>query len=273
MIRRALPFLFVVACSNNNHANVDAPVKHDAPAVDAPAVDAPPPDAPPPPRAGLVFITESQANGATPASAGAGAVFADNSGFGTTAGTNGACTHYTNTQSKGYSAGTITITGTASPITLNPTGVKPAVQYSSAAMVPNPAFVAGATITITGAGGPDFPAFTMTAVGPATLAGFTPSTTPISRAAGYTATWTAGAGPGMWVYLVGLTGQTFDILLCRVPDTGSYTVAPASLALLAASDTMAAVIVARVDEVTMASPNVTAFLGTAVTGNPVALTP
>ncbi len=97
------------------------------------------------------------------------------------------------------------------------------------------------------------PTFSISTTAPATLAGFVPPTTPISRAAGYTATWTAGTGPLLEVVLEAGT----DVLTCTVPDNGSYTVEPASLALLPADATTVEVFVARSSQASLTTPNVT----------------
>ena len=62
---------------------------------------------------------------------------------------------------------------------MTPSGVGPDVQYEAAATIPNPIYTAGASITVTAAGGPDVPAFNATVVAPAALEGYTPPATTI----------------------------------------------------------------------------------------------
>lgn len=251
------------ACSTVSPTTIDAPPPHpDAPA-DA-AIDAPTP------RAGIVFLQQGTIMNAASAAAGAG--FVEGSPFGTPLGTSGACTAYTTPHTKGLSAGSIAITGTAMPLTLVPSGTATGVTYQASPKAPSPLFAAGASIGVAAPGTADFPAFSATLTGPAALAGFTAPTS-ISRAAGYTATWTAGSGPGIWVYLIGTSGPAIDLLLCKVPDTGSYAIAPAALALLPSTDTKALVIVGRTAEVELTSPTVTVFAASYLGSGPIPLNP
>ena len=117
--------------------------------------------------------------------------------------------------------------------------------------MPKPAFTAGATVTFTAAGGPDVGAFTASVTAPATLAGYTPPTT-MSRA-GYTATWTAGSGPGIWVILAAIDGSAGgDGVVCRVDDTGSFTVPASTFAMIPSTATTGFVGVGRVAPTTVA---------------------
>ena len=149
------------------------------------------------------------------------------------------------------------------------------VKYTTAPNpLPSPLFTTGATLTVT-APGADFPAFNTTLTAPAAVAGFTPPTT-ISRAAGYHATWTTGAGPLIWVFVVIPIGSAEDLLLCEVPDNGSYTVTSTALGLIPASATQALVALIRLDKKHITNTNgyvdVVAFDG--VAGNNTAtLTP
>jgi len=111
-------------------------------------------------------------------------------------------------------------------------GTAPGVTYDAAA--PANLFNPGATINVQAAGGPDVGAFTATAVAPASVTGFTPPTT---RTNGTRLTWTAGTGPKMMLALIGFTAQRFRIVLCRVNDTGSYTLSASNLALIPAAST------------------------------------
>src|SRR5262249_46487517 len=109
----------------------------------------------------------------------------------------------------------------------------------------------GATISVTAAGG-DFPAFSGTVTGPGTLAGYTVPTT-ISRA-GYTATWTAGSGPKIWVFVIGLASTTTTDIICRGDDTGTFTIPPSTFALLPAAADQGVAAVARVAELDLTTP-------------------
>ncbi len=134
-------------------------------------------------------------------------------------------------------------------------------------MVPANVYADGATINVAAAGG-EFPAFSGSLTAPATLAGFTVPTT-VSRA-GYTAHWTAGAGPKVWLIISGGSG---DSLLCRVDDTGTLVVPSSSLALLPAAITQVAVGLARVSEQTISTPDVSIFVVSIITSGLVTLTP
>ena len=241
----------LVACSDPAHAP-DAAVAHDA-AHDAAPDSRPdaPIDAAPAPAVGMVEVSQGTGDGS--AGAGATASFGPTALFGPVVGTDGPCTIYSLAQDMpGFSAGAITITGTASTITLDPTGTAPSVSYSPTAAVPKPAFTAGATITVTAAGGPDVGAFTASTTAPATLAGFTAPTT-MSRA-GYTATWTAGAGPSIWVIVAAFDGSSGagNGIVCRVDDTGSFTVPASTFAMVPATATTGFVGIGRVSPMTMA---------------------
>jgi len=221
----------VAACCNSNHGMIDAPNEP----VDAHA-DAPPDvaiDAPPRATAGMIQI--SQGTGAGSAQSSVDANFST-SLFGTPAGTDGPCTLYPTAGAKQkFSAGTISITGTVSAITLSPSGTAPNVSYT-AGTIPDPVFTAGATISVSGAGGPDVGAFSGSVTAPAALAGYTAPTTSISRS-GYTATWTAGSGPAIWVIAAGFNSISGagDIVICQVADNGSFTIPSTTFAMLPAS--------------------------------------
>ena len=219
---------------------IDAPVS----AVDAPNVDVPV-DVPSPPAwtSGGISIVQGQPANYHRALA----VFASVPVLGTTNGSNGPCIAYQDLPDSGLSAGTLAVAGTTAALSLVPSGTPPLVHYDPQPSPSFPLFAAGATITVTA------PTFTIDTTAPADLAGFVPPTTAISRAAGYIATWTAGAGPLLEVVLQAGVGQ----LVCTVPDTGSYTVDPASLALLPAAATSVEVYVARGAHASLATPNVT----------------
>jgi hypothetical protein len=240
-MRTTLLTCLLAACSNPSPSHTDAPVKNDA--ADAPAsVDAPAqPDAPTVATGGLVTLGLFHAGSVTTGDA--TAQFVAGSIYGETLGASGGCTLYNNPPTSGLSAGEITVTGTTTSVTLSPSGTP--VKYATSTL-PMPLFAAGATLTVTAAGA-NFPAFTTTVTAPSPLAGFsTPSS--ISRGAGYTAAWTAGTAH-VWVLISAEIGAgNADLLLCKVADTGSFTVTPAALALFPQSVTSVAVSLARVGE-------------------------
>ncbi len=238
----------LAACGNSHHGTPDAPKEP----VDA-HVDAPPDvaiDAPPKAMAGMIEV--SQGTSAGKAQSTANAHFSTTL-FGTPAGTDGPCTLYpTASTQQNYSGGTISITGTASAITLTPTGTVPNVSYSPTATVPDPVFTAGATIAVSGAGGTDVGAFSGSVTAPATLAGYTVPATSISRS-GYTATWTAGSGPAIWVIAAGfnMMSGVGDIIICKVADNGSFTIPSTTFAMLPSSADSAFAGVGRVASTTV----------------------
>jgi hypothetical protein len=247
----ALLLPILAACGSDDHHNVDAPPPHQDAHLDAPADARPdaPPDAPSGPLLGLIELTQGTGNGTATSSADAS--FGPTSFFGPIIGTDGPCSIYSLEQnSPRYSAGTITITGGAATVNLDPSGTAPSVSYSARAAVPKPAYTAGATITFTAAGGSDVGAFTASVTAPATLTGYTTPTT-ISRS-GYTATWTAGAGPGIWVILAAADASSGagNGVVCRVPDNGSFTVPATTFAMIPATDTVGFVGVARISDMT-----------------------
>ena len=237
-MRKLLVVCMVAACGSSNPKSTDASTADgpaDSAAGDAPAA-----------RSGGVQIVQgfNGASNAAQASAGFGI---GTSLFGPSIGTDGPCTAYNGAGAAmaTLDAGAITVSGTLSPITLSVSGTP--AKYQTAAQVPDPVFSAGATITIAGAGGPDIPAFNGTLTAPADVAGFTPPSS-LSRA-GYTATWTAGSGPGMWVMVVGTDQSTSTTLvICRVPDNGSFAIPASTFALLPPAENTGGVNVARVAE-------------------------
>jgi hypothetical protein len=209
------------------------------------------PDAPGSMTSGLVTIARLHDAGGTPLLSTTSAQFVSGSSiFGTTIGSDGGCTMLENPPTVGISAGVIDLTGTTSPITLTPSG-SPSKYTSST--VPTDAFAAGAQLTFTAAGA-DVPAFSATITAPDVLIGFATPTT-ISRAAGFHATWTPGTGQGMWLLIVGKPANDAFLLLCRMPDNGSFTVTPAALAMFPAAATGVAVTLIRVGEHHLAVAN------------------
>lgn len=227
-MRIALACLLLAACGDPHGSNVDA-APHP---VDA-APDAKPDGAPPAGAQGMLTVVENSYNGT--ADSDIDVLFATTSIWGTMVGTDGPCVAYEDPASKGVSAGTVTISGTTSLVTATPEGAAPSVTYDTSTL-PTDLFTAGATITVQASGSADVAGFTATAVAPASVAGFTPPTT-LNRTTGTTLTWTAGTGPKMMLALVGFTEQHVRIVLCRINDTGSYSLSASNLALLPATST------------------------------------
>jgi hypothetical protein len=224
-MRTVLSLLVIcAACDSDPKPGVDAPGGTDAPGIDADLR----------PREGFIVIVE-QLEGGTTLSSDVDATFFANPPFGLAVATDGMCSAFDNPQEEGASAGTINITGTTAPVTLTPVGTGNMVRYQDAAPPPDDLFAPNATLTVQATG--DFvPAFNTTLTAPPAFAGYTaPATLP--RAAGQTLAWTAGASSGMWILIVGATQTSVRIVLCRVPDNGSYTLTPSNLALLPATAT------------------------------------
>lgn len=237
--------LALAACGDPASTSPDASKLADAPKQIDAAVDAPP-------AMHQGFVTLEKGSDANGASSSMSASFTDTSPFGTVIGTDALCTAFTPASSGArYSAGTIDVTGATTALTLTPSGTAPSVRYlKTPDPIPKDLFSAGASLGIHAAGGADFVTFSATVTAPAPVAGFTPPTA-LSRA-GYTATWTAGSG-AVWVIVLGISGNTGTTLLCKVPDSGSYTVSPASFALLPTTATSGTVVLARVTETTVAT--------------------
>lgn len=239
----------VVGCDDDPKKDlVDAPVAVDMSGGDAPLLDAAP-DAPPDAFGGyqgLVSISETLTGPSAGSSA--DAVFTNGSIFGTVLATSGECTLYDtiSTPNEGWSAGTIQMTGAAAPITLEPMGTAPTVTYEPTVEVLEDAFTPGAVVTMTASGSADIPAFSGTVTAPDKLAGWT-APAEISRAAGWSTTWTASSNSTeIWTYVIALNMSAGRLLLCRTADDGAYTVPPAALALIPQSFTQALSAVIRV---------------------------
>jgi hypothetical protein len=176
----------------------------------------------------------------------ASAAFAMTSSMGPVVGTDGPCTAYGQAPKGSLDAGSISISGTTSAVTLTASGSP--LQYSAGGTLPFPLFTSGATITMSAAGGADIPAFNGTTTAPADIAGFSRPTS-LSRA-GYTATWTAGSSPRFWVLLaaVDATFTNGVDVVCEVPDSGSFAIPATTFALLPTNLTMGGVSVTRINE-------------------------
>lgn len=224
-MRIALALILLAACGDDSSATVDAPTPIDA------AVDAKP-DSPPPSANGMLSVVETLSGGN--ADSDVDVMFTSGPVWGTMVGSDGSCVAYEDPPMEGLSAGIVTITGTTSPITATPTGAAPNVTYDTT--TPANLFDPGATISVQAAGGADVGAFTASAVAPASVTGFTPPAT-LNRTNGTTLTWTAGSGPKMLVAFFGFSTQHIRVVLCRVNDTGSYTLSASNLALMPAAST------------------------------------
>lgn len=183
------------------------------------------PTAGPLPREGT--ITVARPSGGRPGST-ANVTFAEGPVEGAVIASDGPCTVRTHAPLRRLSAGTIRITGTVTPITFVESAPPRGVYYDHGGSVPDPAYEDGAIITVEGSGGADVPAFTAAVTAPAALSGYVPPTS-LSRR-GFTATWDAGAGPEIRIVLVAIQPRTRDAraVICRVPDTGTFSV-PASV--------------------------------------------
>src|SRR5664279_6226369 len=214
MFKQSVCLMLSIGCGSSG-ASVDAARSTDTPIVEDASVDATLDAALPTWTSGIVTLSQ----GSPGNFARAKAVFAEVPVDGTAMGSNGPCVDYRNAPDSGDSAGSIAISGTVAPLVLVPSGSPPLVGYDPQSSPSFPLFVGGATISATAS------TFSISTTAPETLQGFvSPST--ISRASGYTPTWTAGAGPMIAVIVETDTDQ----LICTVPDNGSYTVASASLA-------------------------------------------
>jgi plastocyanin len=235
--------LCVAACGNpdNNHEHlVDAATQHDAPHADA-HHDI---DAPPPPRQGQITFSESNITGQAPDS-GVEAAITDGPAMGNPTATDGPCAIYSlagNGPTK-HSAGVITVTGTTVGLTLTPAVDN---NYDTTPTPPADLFATGATIHVAAAGG-EFNAFAGDVTAPGPVAGFTPPAS-ISVSAGTTLTWTAATSSVMQLVVLAGNQQAFGLAFCRVPDNGSFTVPPSTLAFLPANPTTGGVILGRTNE-------------------------
>ncbi len=265
-MQNILVIIALAACGNSGGTPdaahiIDTPVSIDAAIpLDAPTA-----------RQGFVTLAQgTDPTDGTIADASASATFTDGSPFGMMSGSNGPCIAYVDaTNAATYSAGTIDISGANVPVTLTPSGTPAMVHYTnSPTALPKPLFAANASVTFHAAGGPDLVTFSATVTTPVAVAGFTPPTM-LSRAAGYTASWTAGpaGGPGMWLFVAGKGSgaATSGSLLCKVADTGSYTVAAASLALLPPGATGGLILLARVAEASAVTVQGPILVGIATT--------
>jgi hypothetical protein len=270
VIHPVLVTVLLAACGGDgsNHGTVDAPTLHQDAAIDSKVSDAPA-DAPVARESQVAVVEGASTHGDH---AQISVTVADGSVYGSVLGSDGPCTHYAgDSDGINYSAGTVTVTGTTVGYTVTPSGSPPDVYYTTSPMESLPLFASGATISISATGSSDFPAFSGTVTAPAQIAGFTAPST-VSRA-GYAAHWTAAAsGPKIWLVLVGIHGSQSSVLVCRVDDTGSFTVPSSSFALFPTVYDQVDVAIARVSETLLTSPAVSLVGATEQVTNPVALT-
>src|SRR5450432_572121 len=242
---RRLLFALLVACGNSAD-NPDASIAHDSTPIDARPIDAPPVQ-----HQGLITLSESALTGSAP-SASVSTSFSDGPPMGAPIATDGPCTTYPTSAHGAYSAGAIAVTGTTTALTLTPNGTPPNVHYTTAPSAPVALFTAGATIHLAAAGATDFVAFAGDVTGPTAIAGFTPPTT--VSVSGQTFTWTADASSTiMQIAVYAATAQAASLMLCRVPDNGSFRIPSTSFALLTQNPTTAFIALGRTDEKVVAT--------------------
>ncbi len=128
-----------------------------------------------------------------------------------------------------YDAGTVTIDGMKSPVSLDPNALT--FQYTSTIRDPYPAFDTGATITLSAAGGEGAP-FTLQATGVSLITSSASAFT-VERDKPVDILWDpdAALGDNAYVHLnfsVNRHAVTTGWIECVVPDTGAYTI-PATL--------------------------------------------
>lgn len=150
------------------------------------------------------------------------------------------------------SAGTVAITGTATPITLIGSGSP--ISYAPDGTLPDPAFTAGVSVSVHGAGDPaGVSAFDGVVAAPAPLRGYTPPTR-VSRG-GVTLSWTAVAGSSMQITLTGVGDPAMSpLILCKTDDTGTLVVPSDVFAWMPVSFPAVSIGVARISEVDVDIP-------------------
>ena len=198
-----------------------------------------------PTREARITIARGTNNGA-PAT-GADAAFGSPSTWGKILASDGPCTIYRHAPEPGLSVGTIEITGTATPITLAEVHAPTRTTYRRSASGARTSFSGSAPLTVQAAGGSDVPAFSASVIAPETFAGYTaPRSLPLD---GYTARWTPGPGPEIRIVVGALDGWTpgGTVVVCSVPDTGSFTVPASTLQWIPPGD-QAVLMVGRVAE-------------------------
>lgn len=235
-MKRHLPYLLAIglsACGDGTDTPADAAPGADAPSPDAGA------DAPPGVKEGQVFIAEAH----TPVEA--SIVFAmlfDGPLLEPIASADN-CLTVADQPGSSLAAGSITVTGTATTVTL--AQEQPGEVYRPSAITPADLFTAGDTLTVTSTGA-TVPAFSATVVAPADI-GTVAFPASLSRSAPATMTWTAASADSLMI-LVTSTTTTPGAMLCQAPDTGTFTFSTAALALLPAALTEVQIVTYRVNE-------------------------
>lgn len=233
--------LLVGACGGNggatsDAATIDAVVTPDSPSPDASV------DAPPAAKEGQVVLGEARTmtNDSTPVVI---AMFMNGPLYKTLASADG-CDAIEDMPASSLAAGSITVTGTTSDVTLAQGSLNS--PYTANPPAPADLFAAGATLTVT-ATGAIVPAFTGDVVAPQPLADVLfPGS--ISRAAPATITWTAGTSDTMW-FLVASADATPGGMLCKAPDNGSFTLTTDAIGLLPPAVTTLTIVAYRMNEV------------------------
>ncbi len=228
----------VVACGGDGEVGSDASPSADAESPDAVV------DGAPGLREGQVFIGEAS----IPAEVSvAYAMIVDGPLIEPLAEADG-CLSAPDTPGSSLAAGAIAITGTTAPITL--AQERDGDVYVPTSPPPPDLFTAGETLTVTSTGA-TVPAFSGSVVAPVEL-GAVGFPAPLARSAPATMTWAAGAADFMIILIASAT-STQGAILCRVPDTGSFTLSPAALALLPAAVTEVRIVTYRVEETEVAA--------------------
>ncbi len=198
-------------------------------------------DGPPEAKEGQVFLGEARTltNQSTPVAI---AMFVNGPLY-VTLGSADGCDAIDDMPSSSLSAGSITVTGTTSAVTLAQSSLTS--PYTANPPAPADLFAAGATLTVT-ATGAVVPAFTGNVVAPQPLADVVfPAS--ISRAAPATITWTAGTADTMWIG-VASADATPGGMLCKAPDNGSFTLTTDAIGLLPSTLTQLTMFAYRMNE-------------------------
>jgi hypothetical protein len=155
-----------------------------------------------------------------------------------------------------FSAGTISVTGTAQDYDIIPSGSEPQIDYQESPEADAELFNTGDVLSISAAGA-TVPAFSGMVATPAAIADQTQPAT-VSRSSALPLTWAAGGSDQMLIYLTSEDDQSNALLACMTDDDGSFTVTPGALALLPAAHTRVSLIYWRsnVTDVPIATGNV-----------------
>ncbi|MBA3455564.1 MAG: hypothetical protein H0T42_20895 [Deltaproteobacteria bacterium] len=246
--------VFVVGCSDGGGGGggADAPSGSDAPGGS---------DAPRPTKTGLVFIQSYTAEQPPGTMIRGGSASASFSTAACPSETHGDCQVSSCSQTPApVSAGTITITGAALPLSLVPTAAK---TYPASNSTTQAYFTGGATVMFAAAGG-DVPAFTLSLATPTrptiTAPAEPPSASPslmVTRANPFAVSWTGGSGR-VQVWLLG-GGGSGPTVKCLFPaSAGSGAVPASALAMLPVGQGSFAMAAISEAEITIGDYGVTA---------------